>query len=82
MSDMTPMEEAEAFLDLTSPAQPGVWIGKAWGADHNPRYLTYGTVRALVAQIKLDEQRLNELSERIARMLAMISDYAIEETAQ
>lgn len=59
MSEQTPLEAAEAFLELAKFKHDGAVVsGQAWDADHASHHLYYGTVRALVAQIRLDEQRL------------------------
>lgn len=67
MSDLTPLEQAETFI---READDGtfVWVAKTWDADGNPVYLTYGTVKALVAQIRLDEQRITRLVARIKEL--------------
>ena len=64
-SGRTPLEEAEAFLELVEGArQPFVWIGKAWGASGDETYLTHAAVKALVAQIRFDDRRIRKLMAR------------------
>lgn len=74
MSDMTPLEAAEAFLETTKNQPPAAWIGKAWGAVGEPRYLTYATVRALVDQIRYDERRRAALEERVEELTKRLEE--------
>ncbi len=67
MSDLTPLEQAKAFLEMTSPALDDAWLAKVHDRGDSCS-LTYGVLRALVAQIDLDAKRLKDYAAYCAEM--------------
>lgn len=67
MPEQTPLEQAKAFIEMTSPAPDDAWLAKVHDRGDSCS-LTYGILRALVAQIELDGQRLKDYAAYCAEM--------------
>jgi hypothetical protein len=78
MADLTPLQQAEAYLEITSPADPDEWVAKAQDLTYGRERLvalTFRTLRALVDQIHLDAERLKQYAEEIAEMKEEVDEW-------